>query len=83
MKKKKKIKRKVNKFVSCKGGAVLNRPPLKRKYTKIKKFIQIKKGVKLYTNEYLNTDKIEEYFKEKEKINILANLLIGKIKKET
>ena len=50
---------------------------------KIKKFIQIEKGVKLYTNENLNTDKIEKYLKEKEKINILSHLIIDKIKKET
>tara|TARA_Y100000034_G_scaffold118726_1_gene159697 strand:+ start:128 stop:286 length:159 start_codon:yes stop_codon:yes gene_type:complete len=49
---------------------------------KIKKFIQIGKGVKLYTNEYLNTDKIEKYLKEKEKINFLSHLIINKIKKE-
>ena len=49
---------------------------------KIKKFIQIKKGVRLYTNENFNIDKIERYFKEKEKINILSHLIIDKIKKE-
>ncbi len=53
-----------------------------KKNMKIKKFIQIGKGVKLYTNEYLNTDKIEKYLKEKEKINFLSHLIINKIKKE-